>query len=308
MLAAASPAKRRDNGSPTRPVRVGGEGASAYRGFVIALVLKLFALLAMVVLIAWTWLTDRETVPLSERTQIVSFSEEEMAALGAQAYNQAIAGKRLVTSGPEAERVMRVANRIAAATERLTGTRTAWRVALVEDPRANAFALPGGGIAVLSGILPLAPTDDGLAAIIGHEMAHVVARHGAERLTHQWLAQVGQTAIGFAVGDMDPATQRVVLGAIGLGAQVGVLMPFSRTHEAEADRIGLILMSAACYDPRAAPEFWQRMMAAARRGPPEFLSTHPSHATRIRELQAAVDEAMAARSEAGCPFPAQPAS
>ena len=137
--------------------------------------------------------------------------------------------------------------------------------------------------------------------MLGHEAAHVLARHGAERLTQQELAAYGRMAVGVAIGDLDPAAQAAIMGALGLGTELGVLMPFSRTHEAEADRIGLMLMARACYDPRAALSVWRDMAAAAGGGPPEFLSTHPSHGRRIEALSGWMDEAMAARAAAGCP-------
>jgi metalloendopeptidase OMA1, mitochondrial len=176
-----------------------------------------------------------------------------------------------------------------------------WRAALLSSPDVNAFALPGGKIAVLSGMLRVADTEDELAAVIAHAVGHVVARHGQERITQQQLAEWGQMAVGVALGDMDPATRAAVLGALGVGAQFGVLMPFSRTHEAEADAIGLVLMARACYDPRAAVQVWRDMARAGRGQPPEFLSTHPRHESRIAALEARMDEALAEYREAGCP-------
>lgn len=265
------------------------------------LIVKLFALIGFAVMFVWTLVTGREQVPLTDRTQIVAVSEEETAALGAQAFEEVISRNQVVRSGADAQRVQSVAQRIAAVVDEITEVDYRWEVVLLSAPDVNAFALPGGKVAVLSGLLRVARTDDQLAAVIGHEMGHVLARHGAERMTQESLANIGRQAVGVAIGDLDPATQTAVLGALGLGAQFGVLMPFSRKHEAEADRIGLILMARACFDPRASVEVWANMAQAAGNGPPEFMSTHPSHGTRMEALTGAMDEAMAARNEGNCP-------
>jgi predicted Zn-dependent protease len=265
------------------------------------LIAKVVALIGFAVMFVWTLITGREAVPLTERTQIIAVSEAEAAAMGAQAFDEVLREHEIVSTGPEADRVVGVAQRIAAAADAITETDYAWEVALLRSPEANAFAVPGGKIAVLSGLLSIARTNDQLAAVVGHEVAHVLARHGSERMTQEKLAQTGRLAVGVAIGDLDPATQMAILGALGLGAQFGVLMPFSRVHESEADRIGLILMSRACFDPRAAVEIWAAMAASGRGEPPEILSTHPSHGTRIETLNGLVDEALAERREAGCP-------
>ena len=267
----------------------------------LALLVKLIALVGFAVMFVWTLVTGREAVPLTERTQIISVSDEEAEALGAQAYREVLSQHEAVQSGPAAERVRQIAGRIAVAAEASMDADYDWQVALLRSEAANAFALPGGKIAVLTGLLEVAGTDDQLATVIGHEVAHVLARHGSERLTQEKLAETGRLAVGIAVGDLDPASQSAILGALGLGTQFGVLMPFSRIHEAEADRIGLIVMARACYDPRASLDMWGGMAQAAGDGPPEFLSTHPSHGSRIEALQGWMDEALAARAEAGCP-------
>jgi len=271
---------------------------------VITLLVKLLALVGFAVMFVWTLITGREEVPLTERTQIISISEDDAAALGTQAFREVLQQYRIVSSGPEAERVRRVAARIAAAAEGMVEYDYQWEVALLQSDQVNAFALPGGKVAVLSGLLSVASTDDQLAAVVGHEVAHVLARHGSERITQQKLAEAGRLAVGIAIGDLDPATQAAVLGALGVGAQYGVLMPFSRVHEAEADRIGLILMARACYAPEAALEVWAGMaQAAGGAGRPEILSTHPSHGSRIEALQGWMPEAEAAQDEAECPAP-----
>lgn len=244
----------------------------------IAVIVKLFALLAFAVMFVWTLITGREDVPLTDRTQIIAVSEEDAAALGAQAFSEVLSKYQVVGSGPEAARVRAVTERIAAAADGITDEDYRWEVALLRSPDVNAFALPGGKVAVFSRLLDVASTDDQLAAVIGHEVGHVLARHGAERLTQQKLADYGRQAVAIAVGDLDPATQTAILGALGLGAQFGVLMRFSRKHESEADRIGLILMARACYDPRAAIQVWTGMARTGRQP-----ARNPVDASRPRQ-------------------------
>ncbi len=272
-------------------------------GFAKAMVLivKLVALIGFAIMFVWTLITGREQVPLTDRTQVIAVAEEEVAALGEQAFEEVLQKTPVVRSGPQSARVAQIAQRVAAVVDEITETDYRWQVVLLDSPDVNAFALPGGKVAVLSGLLGVAQTDDQLAAVIGHEMAHVLARHGAERMTQEVLANIGRQAVGVAIGDLDPATQGAVLGALGIGAQFGILMPFSRKHESEADRIGLILMARACFDPRASLDVWANMARAAGDGPPEFASTHPSHGNRMEALTGWMDEALAARTEEDCP-------
>jgi len=267
----------------------------------IAIIVKLVALAGFAVMFVWTVITGREEVPLTDRTQIIAVSEDDAAALGAQAFSEVLSKYQVVGFGPEQARVRAVTGRIAAAADAITDVDYRWEVALLRSHDVNAFALPGGKVAVFAALLEIAATDDQLAAVIGHEVAHVLARHGAERLTQQKLADYGRQAVAIAVGDLDPVTQTAVLGALGLGAQFGVLMPFSRKHESEADRIGLILMARACYDPRAAVQVWAGMAQAGGASPPEILSTHPGHGSRVEALNAAMGDALEERREAGCP-------
>src|SRR5690606_26436710 len=162
-----------------------------------------------------------------------------------------------------------------------------WEYSVIRSDQANAFALPGGKVAIYTGILPVAENADGLAVIMGHEVAHAIARHGAERMAQQQLLQWGQLAVGMAAGELDAGTQRMIMGAFGLGAQYGAILPFSRKHESEADYIGLLYVARACFDPREAPKLWQRMAKAASGSgqPAEFMSTHPSPDTRIRQFE-----------------------
>jgi predicted Zn-dependent protease len=185
--------------------------------------------------------------------------------------------------------VQRVGSRIAAVTD----LKYQWEFKLIaDDKQANAFALPGGKVAVYTGILPITRDEAGLAAVLGHEIGHVVARHGGERLSQQMGVQtVTQIAAGMA--SSNPATVQLVAAALGAGAQYGVLLPWSRQQESEADHIGIILMAKAGYDPHASVELWKRMQAAATgQRPSEWLSTHPSEATRIQQLERWMPEAM----------------
>jgi hypothetical protein len=166
-----------------------------------------------------------------------------------------------------------------------------WEVTVVKSREANAFVMPNGKIVVFTGLLPIAKNEAGLAAVIGHEVSHVIARHSAERMSQALLAQIGLTAADVALAASNSQYQPVVSAALGLGAQYGVLLPFSRAHESEADHIGLLLMAKAGYDPSEAIGLWQRMEAAGGSGPWEFLTTHPSPATRVAQIQQWLPEA-----------------
>lgn len=173
-----------------------------------------------------------------------------------------------------------------------------WEVVLVDDPTPNAFAMPGGRIGVHRGMLPLLATDGDLATVLSHEVAHVACRHGAERVSQGLLATLGAVAVDQAMADKPAARRQEVLAVYGAAATLGVILPYSRGHETEADRIGLAYMAWAGYDPAAAVTFWRRFAASKAGGTPEFLSTHPSDTTRIRDLEAMLPEARALRQRA----------
>lgn len=257
--------------------------------------LVLLPVLIGVIVLAVTWFgSEEQRVPVTGREQRVGLSDEQQMELGAQVYQQTLqeTAPLIVTSGPEFERVQEVASRLAA-----VGADDkpdfAWEFTLVDDPQANAFALPGGKIVVYTGLLDVAQTDAQLATVIGHEVAHATAEHGAERIFQQ---QLTDTAISAAAGALasDPAQFQQIAALIGAGAQVGFTLPWSREHESEADRIGLIYMARAGYDPREAVTFWEQMEAAsAEQGrPPEYLSTHPNPDTRIQQIQEWLPEAL----------------
>jgi metalloendopeptidase OMA1, mitochondrial len=211
--------------------------------------------------------------------------------MGLSAYQEVLKKSRLSSDPVATEQVRRVGRRIAEATGR---TDYKWEFNLIEDKQANAFCLPGGKVAVYSGILPITRDDAGLAAVLGHEVAHAIARHGGERVSQGLLVQVGLAATQVALARNDPGTVRQVTALLGAGTTVGLLLPWSRTQESEGDHLGLIYMAKAGYDPHAARDLWVRMAEASRGSsrPPEFLSTHPSEATRIRQIEAWLPEAL----------------
>lgn len=239
--------------------------------------------------------SNRQTVPITGRKQLVDISREQEARLGLQSYRQILRREHVVTAGREAAMIKDIGRRLSAVAE---DPGFQWDYNLIDSPQVNAFCLPGGKVAVYTGILPVAKNADGLAVVMGHEIAHAIARHGAERMAHQKLVQIGSLAAGVAISDMEPAKQRAVLGALGVGAQFGVLLPFSREHESEADYMGLIYVARACFDPTEAPRLWERMgQASGGRGPAQFMSTHPSHQTRIRQFEQWMPEALQVRRE-----------
>ncbi|HYP16300.1 MAG TPA: M48 family metallopeptidase, partial [Opitutus sp.] len=190
------------------------------------------------------------------------------------------------------ERVVKVARRLAAAVG-AAGEGFDWQVSVIRSDQANAFCLPGGKIAVYTGILKHTQNEAGLAAVMGHEMAHAIARHGSQRLLQSSLTQTVMMGASLSFTDMDWNQRRMVLAALGAGAQFGVLLPFSRKHEGEADELGLLYMARAGYDPAEAIAFWGRMAEAGGQQPPEIASTHPSHGTRIQHLRELLPKAQA---------------
>jgi len=230
------------------------------------------------------------TVPYTRRSQLMLVSESTIDGLGAQAYQEVLSKEKIERSPAAVHAVTTLGERIATAAAH-PGYQ--WQFTVIDDPRqANAFALPGGKVAVYTGLFPVARDTAGLAAVIGHEVGHVVAHHAAERMSQNMLLQVAAGGLSVALGAQDPATRNAVMQAFGLGAQYGMLLPFSRSQESEADRIGLILMAKAGYDPRAAVDLWNRFEAQGKDAPPEFLSTHPSYGTRERDIAAWLPEAL----------------
>lgn len=228
-----------------------------------------------------------ETVPETQRSQFIlpGFDDAFMAQLGVEAYAEATKDYPIISAGPEAQMIERVGRRIAVA----SGRDYQWEFRLLAAPDVvNAFCLPGGKVAVYSGILPICKDENGLAIVMGHEVAHATSHHGAERLSQGILEEVGLglLAVGLEETEWSDEVKAGVLLAVGIATNLGVMLPYSRDHESEADEIGLRFAIRAGYDPTAAPLLWERMAALGDAGP-EFLSTHPDplrRAQRLREL------------------------
>ncbi|NOS77209.1 MAG: M48 family metallopeptidase [Nitrospira sp.] len=244
-----------------------------------------------------------ETNPYTGRSQLLMTSVEQENQMGAQAYSQVKSDPKMRPSQDprEVEPVKRVAARIIEAAKRSKYGEMAqqfqWEVTVIKDDKTlNAFALPGGKIAVYTGIFSVAKTEAGLAAVMGHEVVHALARHGAERMSQGQLTNAALQVAGAAAGASGGGglMSQAAMAALGVGAQVGVLLPFSRKHESEADYIGILLAADAGYDPRESVGLWERMaQVSGGGGPAEFMSTHPGHETRIEQLKQWMPEAMA---------------
>jgi predicted Zn-dependent protease len=230
-----------------------------------------------------------ETVPVSGRSQFNVVDEQTESKLGEEAFAE-IKAKSKISQDPQINAmVQRVAQRIAQA----SGLQEKWEFVVIDDKQVNAFALPGGKIAVYTGMIPVAQDETGLATVLGHEVGHVMAHHAAERISQSQVIEAGTGIASILLGGATGADPNTVAGLLGAGAAVGIALPFGRQQELEADRIGLTLMARAGYDPRAAVGFWQRMAQASKGAPPEFLSTHPSDETRIARIQQLMPEALA---------------
>ena len=242
------------------------------------------------------------TVPLSGRSRISFVNESEMQSAAAQSYTTLLKDpKTKILNSADAQRVKRIGEKIAAAVTKymnangyaaqIQGFR--WEFNLIDSKEVNAWCMPGGKVAVYSGILPVTRDDAGLATVMGHEIAHAIAQHSSERASKAAVAQGVGGLLGAATGSKSEATQAAISKIYGVGAQGFYLLPNSRTQELEADHLGLIFMSMAGYDPSSAVSFWQRMAAVSQSSqkPPEFLSTHPADGTRIAQIQKDLPEA-----------------
>jgi len=238
-------------------------------------------------------LSSCSTVPLTGRKQVLLVSDSEVLSSSLTQYDSYIKSATKSTNQAQTAMVVRVGKRIAAATEaylRQNGLESeiknfSWEFNLVKDPQVNAFCMPGGKIVVYEGLLPYVSSDDELAVVIGHEVAHAVAKHSNERMSQQLLAQYGAAIVGEALSTKSTAMQQLGNTVYGLGAQYGVTLPFSRRHESEADYMGLVFMAMAGYNPDVALNFWQKMSNGNANKIPEFVSTHPSDATRIADIR-----------------------
>ena len=273
------------------------------RGFNIGS-LRWLILLGFVAYGGCYYLSNRSVDPYTGETVLIdaSIGPEQERAMGLQAYQEILSQERpLPRSDQTSQQIQEIARRLIAKVPEVTAEVAAgyglpapdhwksfeWDVNVIPSEQANAFCLPGGKMAVYTGLIPVAQTQDAMAVVMGHEIAHALLRHGAQRMSQQKLAQIGQMA-GAASG-LDPQQQQMAMAAMGYG----YLLPYARAHETQADEIGLMLAAAACYDPREAIGLWERMgQASGGQAPPEFMSTHPSGSTRIARLQQLMPRAL----------------
>lgn len=240
------------------------------------------------------------TVPLTGRKQLNLVSNSEIIPMADKEYREVIAKGPLSTNAQQTAMVKNVGARIQKAVERYLAEKNLsdqlagfnWEFNLIDDPKTvNAWCMPGGKVAFYTGIMPICKDEAGVAVVMGHEVAHAIANHGRERMSQGLLQQLGLSSVSAAMGQNPTMTSQIFYQAVGLGSQVGMLK-FSRTHESEADEIGLIFMAIAGYDPHEAPQFWERMAAGSKGSSPEWLSTHPSDETRIADLNKQLPKAM----------------
>jgi len=254
----------------------------------------------ILVLIVSLFIISCSTVPVTGRKQLNLIPQSEMLSMSFQQYDQFLSSNKVVTNTKESEMVKRVGLKIQQSVEQYFAQKNMsehlknyqWEFNLVQSEDINAWCMPGGKVVVYTGILPVTQTEAGLAVVMGHEIAHAIAEHGNERMSQQMVAQMGGTALAVALQEKPQETQALWMTAFGVGAQYGVLLPFSRTQESEADHLGLIFMAMSGYDPNESVSFWQRMSAQGGQAPPEFMSTHPSDQTRINNLKKLIPEAM----------------
>ncbi len=241
--------------------------------------------------------------PLTGKSQLTLLPESELQSMATSEYQQFLSSSKVVavSNNRDAEMVKRVGQRITKSVEeyyaskglsdKLSGFK--WEYNLVDDPTVNAWCMPGGKIVIYTGILPVTQNEAALAAVMGHEVSHALLQHGNQRMSQGLLQQLGGVALAVAVANKPAETQNLFLNAYGIGSQVGVMLPFSRKHELEADRYGLIWTAMAGYNPQEAIGLWERMeKAGGGQKPPEFLSTHPAEGKRIAQLEKYMPEAL----------------
>ena len=254
----------------------------------------------MLLALLGTFIISCTKVPITGRKQLNLMPESDMISMSLTAYDDFLKETpALPQSNADAKMITDMGARVSVAVEkylddnglsdRVEGFQ--WEFNTVDDPTVNAWCMPGGKVVFYTGIIDLAANENQIAAVMGHEIAHAVARHGNERMSQGMAAQLGVSSVQIALSQNPTATNQLFMQAAGIGTQVGMLK-FSRNHESEADKMGLIFMAMAGYDPNEAVKFWELMSAASQGAPPEFLSTHPSHDRRIEDLQAYMPEAM----------------
>lgn len=239
-------------------------------------------------------------VPLTGRKQLTAIPNSQMLALSADSYSQVLTEMPLSTNTQYVEAVKRVGEDVSKAVLeylKLQGLESRiegfdWQFNVLVSEELNAWCMPGGQIAFYEGIMPVCEDDNGIAIVMGHEIAHAVAKHGNERLSQQLLINMGGLALSEALKTKKEETQQLALAAFGVGTSLGLALPYSRTHETEADELGLYFMAMAGYDPQTAPSFWERMEAGGGDRPPEFLSTHPNPSNRIEHLKKIMPKAL----------------
>ena len=241
------------------------------------------------------------SVPVTGRKQLSFVPAPQMNSLAATTYTETLASNKLSTNVEQTAMIQRVGGRISNAVDQYIAENNMsssvsgfqWEFNLIDDPQVNAWCMPGGKVAFYTGILPICQNESGIAVVMGHEIAHAVANHSGERMSQQLMVQMGGMALTTALQQKSELTQQIALTVFNVGSQVGAILPYSRLHEFEADKLGVIFMAMAGYDPNEAPMFWERMQALSEgTAPPQFLSTHPSDDKRISELKAAIPEAM----------------
>lgn len=234
------------------------------------------------------------TVPVTGRRQLDLVPSSQLLSLSFDSYKQVIKENKLSTNQTETNMVKNVGVRIKGAVETFMKEQKLeselknfqWEFNLLESKTVNAFCMPGGKVAFYSGIMPICKDETGVAVVMGHEVAHAIANHGGERMSQGLMQQFGGVAVAVALSEKPKETQQLAMAAYGVGSTVLGILPYSRLHESEADKMGLIFMALAGYNPEEAPAFWERMAKESKGGaPPEFLSTHPAHDTRIKDLK-----------------------
>ncbi len=253
-----------------------------------------------IVLLVSLLLAACSTVPITGRRQLSVIPTSTMRSSSFKNYSEVLKTNKLSTDKEKTELVKKVGKKIQKAVEKFFADKGLseelngyeWEFNLIESPELNAWCMPGGKVAVYTGILPVAKDEVGLATIMGHEIAHAVAEHGNERTSQQLIVQLGGMGLSAALQNKPEQTQKILMSALGTGSQLGYLLPYNRLHENEADRLGLIFMAMAGYNPAEAIKLWERMKELGGNKPPEFMSTHPSDDTRIKNLKALQTEAM----------------